>query len=376
MVACQLTQKCLILSLYIFINNWCCLFQIICPVLILTIIKVKKLNKISSPKMSKKSPKRIKNLVNGAKTSLEDNDDSSVETDDDVSLCKFGLNSFTDSSNDTSPFNSSLISGRACTPRSTGSNIWNKPRLNSTFCMASPPPKSQSVFSENIFLKPTFNKYQKLIKDDSESDLDESISCLNIGSPKKRTPMSKSIFSLRKFTPTPSFVTPTVAPLSRPRPVISPSKLSLNTSWVAGGYWGSDGNRENFNVNGSRSSSQSSGFESQTSSNQRYLLSQPPSREESIYSELEKMEPMKQFNLFSNTQNFSQVNAPVFPQMKYDNHVFIPQPRFNHGMQSSNVFIDNNNYSQQRNVPGHSLFKTPHVSGLIKLPQSNTFSSH
>lgn len=318
------------------------------------------------------TPNRMKNQTNRTVNSMIDEEDTLMDTDDDVSLSKFGLHNFSDSSNETvSPVNNSLSNGRSFTPRSNDS-LWMKPKLNSTFCVNSVLSKSPSSVSDTVFVKPTFNKYQKLTKDDSDSDLDESISSLCISSPKKTKKQTKSVFSLRKFTATPNFVAPT--PLNRSRPLISPSKLGHSTSWVAGGYWGSEGERHIFSVDGSRSSSQSSGFESQASSvNQRNVFSQPPSREESVCGEQDRsaamMERFQSCNMnnygnYQTPQNFSRINSPVFPQMQYNSHVLIPQPR----LAQQNVF------AQQQFVQS-SMFKSPGGSGLIRLPQVNSFAS-
>lgn len=322
-------------------------------------------------------PKRMKNLTSPPMHLTEDEEMSAMETDDDVSLCKYGLRDFSDSSRETiSSLNDSLINGRSFTIRSNDS-LWTKPKLNSTFCVNSVLSKSPSSVSDTVFIKPSFNKYQKLTKDDSDSDLDESISSLCIGSPKK-TRNNSSIFSLRKFTATPNFVAPT--PLNKSRPLISPSKLGHSTSWVAGGYWGTEGDRQIFNINGSRSSSQSSGFESQTSStNQRNVLSQPSSREESVCGELDRssmlMDRFQNCNMnsyngnYQAPQNFSRISSPVYPQMQYNNHVQIPQPRFAQQSLSQNVFTQQQQYVQ------NNMFKTPGGSGLIKLPQATSFAS-
>lgn len=319
------------------------------------------------------TPKRIKNLSNASVNSLIDDEDSVVmETDDDVSLSKFGLHNFSESTNETvSPLNSTMLNGRSFTPRTD--SVWTKPKHNNTtFCINTMINKSPSSVSDAVFVKPTFNKYQKLAKDDSDSELDESISSLCIGSPNKSKKKSNTVFSLRKFTASPNFVAPT--PLkTRSRPLISPSKLSHSTSWVAGGYWGSEGEHPMFSINGSRSSSQSSGFESQTSSmNQRNVFSQPPSREESVCGEpmvLDRFPKMSQVNSYRTQQSLSGMWSPVYPQMQYNSHVYIPQPSFTQQRSSESVF------SQQPQYVHNNLFKAPSGSGLIKLPQANSFNS-
>ncbi|KAI5641703.1 hypothetical protein NE865_06007 [Phthorimaea operculella] len=363
---------------------------------LLAVILAHKSKKTYSGKIKKftTSPNIMKNISNQSMKSQTD-EDLSMETDDDVSLSQYGLHNFSESSNDTSPLNNSLINGRSFTPRSENS-MWTKPKLNSTmnstFCVNSQ--KSPSSVSETVFSKPvfqqskeaSFHKYQKLNKDDSDSDLDESISSLCIGSPKKKPKKTDSIFALRKFTATPNFVAPT--PLTR-RPLISPSKLGHSTSWVAGGYWGNEGERQ-FN-DGSRSSSQSSGFESQASSvNRNHAASQPSSREESDCGDLDRNPLLDRFQncnmsncssfrgsqhqpIYSNYQGhgmqtpqcFSRISSPVFPQMQYNSHVQIPQPRFAQQC-VPNVF-------GQKQF-GHDPFKAPGGSGLIRLPQGN-FSS-
>ncbi|XP_047528036.1 transmembrane protein 201 [Vanessa atalanta] len=322
------------------------------------------------------TPKKLKNLANGSpKKFIDEEDNISLDTDDDVSLCKFGLNNFTESSNETtSPLNNSLINGRSFTPRSD--STWSKPKLNSTFSVNSVMSNSPNPLSDSVFIKPSFNKYQKNMKDDSDSDLDESISSLCISSPKKKSSKMNPVFALRKFNASPNFVAPT--PLNRARPLISPSKLGHGTSWVAGGYWGTEGERQIFNVNGSRSSSQSSGFESQASSmNQRNLFSHPPSREESICGEPEKstllLDRFQNCNMnhFNSHQppSFTPISTPVFPQLQYNSHVQIPQPRF-----AQQTFVSQNVFTQQHYVP-NSMFKAPGGSRLIKLPQDNSFTS-
>ncbi|CAH2073306.1 unnamed protein product, partial [Iphiclides podalirius] len=322
------------------------------------------------------TPKKVKNLANGRINSLIDEEDSlSLDTDDDVSLSKFGLHNFTDSSNETlSPLNKSLSNGRSFTPRTE--SVWGKPKLNSTFCVNPVMTKSPNSVSDSVFIKPSFNKYQNLAKSDSDSELDESISSLCIG-PKKGNAKSNPVFGLRKFNPTPCFAVPT--PLNGCRPLISPSKLGHSTSWVAGGYWGSEGERQIFNINGSRSSSQSSGFESQTSSvNQRNPFSQPPSREDSVCGEPDRTTAL--FDRFHNynpsncssqhASSFAPISSPVFPQMQYNRHVQIPRPRL-----AQQTFVSQNVFAQQQPFPPNGLFKTPGGSGLIKLPQDNIFAS-
>lgn len=341
----------------------------------LFVILVYKSIKTEAKKIEMKSPtspKRMKNLVNSSANTLIDDDDDTMhlDSDDDVSLSKFGLHNFSESSNENLGLNTSMMNGRTFTPRTD--SIWTKPKLNSTFCINSVISNSPSSVSDTIFVKPSFNKYQKLIKDDSDSELDESISSLCIGSPKKTKKTTNSVFSLRKFTATPSFIAPT--PMARSRPLISPSKLGHSTSWVAGGYWGSEGERQIFSVDGSRSSSQSSGFESQTSSvNQRNIFSQPPSREESICGEpmvLDRFPTMSSLNGFQSPQNFNRISSPVFPQMQYNSHVHIPQAQFaQQNTMSANMFVHHQQHAQS------SLFKTPGGSGLIKLPQVNSFST-
>ncbi|CAK1581528.1 unnamed protein product [Parnassius mnemosyne] len=321
------------------------------------------------------TPKKVKNLANGTMNSLSDDEDNlSLDTDDDVSLSKFGLHNFTDSSNETlRPLSNSLNNGRSFTPRTE--SVWGKPKLNSTFCVNSVIAKSPSSVSETVFRKPSFNKYQNLVKSDSDSELDESISTLSIG-PKNRNVTKNPVFGIRKFNATPSFITPT--PLGRTRPLISPSKLGHSTSWVAGGYWGSEGERQIFSINGSRSSSQSSGFESQTSSmNQRNLFSQPSSREDSICGEpdrnsllLDRFQNCSTSNYcFQNASNFTPISSPVFPQMQFNSHVQIPQPRL-----AQQTFVSQNVFTQPQPFTQNSMFKTPGGSGLIKLPQDNSFT--
>lgn len=315
-------------------------------------------------------PKRMKNLTSPPHV-FEDGDVSStLETDDDVSLSKFGLRDISSSSHETiQPLNNSFSNGRSFTPRNLDS-LWTKPKLNSTFCVNSVLSKSPILVPDSVFIKPAFKKYQKLIKEESDSDLDESIGSLCIGSPKKAK-SNGSVFALRKFTATPNFVAPT--PLNKARPLISPSKLGNSTSWVAGGYWGTEGDRQISNVNGSRSSSQSSGFESQASSmTQRNVLSQPPSREDSVCGEPDRSSMlmdrfqncnMNTFNGNQGPHNFSRISSPVFPQMQYNSHVQIPQPRFAQNAFAQQQYVQNN------------MFKTPGGSGIIRLPQATSCGS-
>ncbi|OWR52265.1 hypothetical protein KGM_209574 [Danaus plexippus plexippus] len=309
------------------------------------------------------TPKSGTKLLRGTKSINDEEDNISLDTDDDVSLSKFGLHNFTDSSNDTLNPLSGLISGRSFTPRSD--SLWSKPNINTAFTVNSALTNTPKSISDSVFMKPSFNKYQK-IKDESDSDLDESINSLCISSPKKKSRKINPVFALRKFTASPNFIIPT--PQNHSRPLISPSKLGHSTSWVAGGYWGNEGGQI-FNVNGSRSSSQSSGFESQASSmNQRNVFS-PPSREESVCGEPERTLLMDRFSNNTSTMNgfnypnpsFTPIATPVFPQMQYNSHVQIPQPRF-----AQQTFVSQNVFAQQ--FSPNSTFKAPSGSRLIKLP--------
>lgn len=114
------------------------------------------------------------------------------------------------------------------------------------------------------------------------SDLDDSISTLNLGNKSCKSRDKSFVFSTKKYDGRNVFM-PSPAPIVR-RPVLSPSMFTNGTqqSWVAGGYWGVDSPRPIYNLHDtSRSSSQSSGFESLTSG-YRAGGSFPPSRDESI----------------------------------------------------------------------------------------------
>ncbi|KOB79252.1 Uncharacterized protein OBRU01_00120 [Operophtera brumata] len=322
-----------------------------------------------------KSPiKKMKKLTNASMNGFLDNDETS-DTDDDVSLSKFGVHNLSESSNETaSPLNASILNGRCFSPKNN--SIWSKPKLNSTFCVGSVHSQSQSTIPDTVFAKPSFDSYRKLAKDDSDSDLDQSISCLSIGPTKSKKKKVNPVFLLRKFTATPSFR----APMPTSRPLLSPSKLGHTASWVAGGYWGSDGEevakQQNIvtTADASRSSSQSSGFESQTSSlNQRNLLSQPTSREPSIGVEpmvLDRFPNMSNLSSYITPNNFSRISSPVFPQMQFNNHVHIPRAQFSQPSVAASV------YSQQtqRLYNQGGMFNPPGGSGLIKLPPVNTLS--
>lgn len=369
------------------------------------------------PKKTKKLKHRvnkIKSSPNTSKNKFLDIDEMET-TDDDVSLSKFGVHNLTESSNEmpSSPLNGSLLNGRCFSPKND--SMWGKPKLNSTFCVSSMYSQSPSSVPETVFAKPSFEAYQKLAKDDSDSDLDQSISCLSIG-PTKAKKKVNPVFLLRKFTATPSFR----APMPTSRPLLSPSKLGHTASWVAGGYWGSDGEsmakQQNImtSTDASRSSSQSSGFESQTSSmNQRNLVSQPPSREPSVGIEpmvLDRFPNMSNLSSYGAPNNFSRISSPIFPQMQFNNHVHIPQAQFSqpsvppsvysqqtqsvyshqapsvysqcppsvYGQRPSSVYSQQTPsvYSQRTpSVYNHSgMFHAPRVTGLIKLPQVNTLS--
>lgn len=348
------------------------LFQLTCALTLVLVYRNMKKTSKSTPKFQHPI-RKMKKLTNPSMNGFLDNDDTS-DTDDDVSLSKFGVHNLSESSNETaSPLNASLLNGRCFSPKNN--SIWTKPKFNSTFCVSSMHSQSQSTVPDTVFAKPSFDSYRKLAKDDSDSDLDQSISCLSIGTTKPKKKVNP-VFLLRKFTATPSFR----APMPTSRPLLSPSKLGHTASWVAGGYWGSDGEevakQQNIvtNADASRSSSQSSGFESQTSSlNQRNLLSQPASREPSIGVEpmvLDRFPNMSNLSSYMTPNNFSRISSPVFPQMQFNNHVHIPRAQFSQSSVPPSV------YSQQtqRLYNQGGMFNPPGGSGLIKLPQVNTLS--
>lgn len=346
------------------------LLQITCALILLLVYRNIKRTTIKSTPRSQPPIKKMKNLTNASMNGYFDNDDTS-DTDDDVSLSKFGVHNLTESSNETSsPLNASLLNGRCFSPKNN--SVWSQPTHDSTFCVGSMHSQIPSSVPDTVFAKPSFDLYQKLSKDDSDSDLDQSISCLSIGptiAKKKVNP----VFLLRKFTGTPNFR----APMPTSRPLLSPSKLGHTASWVAGGYWGSEGEavakQQNIvTTDASRSSSQSSGFESQASSmNQRNVVSQPPSREPSIGVErmaLDRFPNMSNLSSYMTSNNFSRISSPVFPQMQFNNHVHIPQPQF--GQQSVPPSV----YGQQTQTLYHQggMFRSPGGSRLIKLPQAKS----
>lgn len=329
--------------------------------------------------------KRMKNLSMGSNGLVYNTTDSSTteETDDDVSLSKFGINNHSDSSN-----NNLNISNNSM-PR-VKSNLW-APQNDFARCTSSP----YLVTNNNVFPamhnstyinKPEFSVYQNTNTADSDSDLDEGINGLNLGSASQKNKKNVNIFSVKKFDKcvSPSFTSPMAAHLLQPRPLISPSKMSHGTSWVAGGYWGGDATRQMYPIHGmSRSSSQSSGFESQTSSlHQRNIFSMyPPSREDSVGSELDKIsvfsDPVVGLNRIYNDNKYERpsvfnnnMKSPIYPQMKYNSHISIPQSR-------SMWSPQNSSFSQYRgplsvhNI-GHE--QKPYESslpGLIRLPHIN-----
>lgn len=114
---------------------------------------------------------------------------------------------------------------------------------------------------------------------------------------------------------------------SRPKPVLTPPKLTnvTQSSWVAGGYWKPPYEfNDNFNSHTtlSRSSSQSSGFGSQSSSQNLNSIdlhnSLPNSRNTSICGEYDK------FSVFSEPPyHYNKNNTRIYNNLPQDQHLYI-----------------------------------------------------
>lgn len=344
------------------------MFQDICVVAVLILsAQMKDENHKEYIVENKTSPRGIRHLVTGkVDTLIDDEESSDMETDDNVSLSKYMNNS----SNDINAYNNTLPNGK---PFTYNDSIWTKPRLNPSFCVNSMTNKATSPFS-NIPAKPKFDCFVKNLNY-SNSDLDESINSLYIGSPKKVDNFKSNYLTAQNAPP--RYAISPLSSVSQRRPLISPSRLGHSTSWVAGGYWDADGNKSAFSADGSPTSSQSSGFDSwsQTSS-QRNLFSHPPSREESVCSEIDRTavpsEALRNCSLNNSFgqsfQNYRKVPL-IYPELRYDGHVHIPQPRYSYNSQSSNNSMFGYNNSQQFQYV--NTFKSPGGLGMNKFSRIN-----
>lgn len=142
------------------------------------------------------------------------------------------------------------------------------------------------------------------------------------------------------------------SPLLRPKPVLSPPKLQNVTqaSWVAGGYWKPNEYLNNFNgfSNLSRSSSQSSGFSSQASSQpfhcDNVFNSLPSSRTNSVCGEFDRYsvfsEPAYQYNKTSPTSSHFSAKSRFYPDLR-DQQIYICPKPMNVYVQKSDKLHEN-----------------------------------
>lgn len=262
-----------------------------------------------------KKTKTHKNSKNKLKN-LSTNKSSDISSEEDI----FSDNSDSDSSDSEFSISGSNYFDKntfKTSPKSINSFEFRKSPFYST--------STQYKYPLNLSSK-NFSNFSKLNKNDSE--LDKSISSLSIG--KSNKSCKTDPFVTRQYNCTSPGIFMPYPQFSKP--IISPSRLVHGTqqSWVAGGYWGAD-NFSNIHETGS-SSSQSSGFESLTSSMyRRNVNSFPPSRDESVSSECDRRtEDFPSGNSFnvSSLRNFMPHKSPVYPNMNGNESVFIPSVPF------------------------------------------------
>lgn len=154
--------------------------------------------------------------------------------------------------------------------------------------------EKRSLLDESVnSLDDTLNYKQNNVN--LESSINEKLNKLHLGT-YSRVMNSNELPSAFRISPN----------LTRPKPVLSPPKLHnvTQSSWLAGGYWKNPDYPSNFSSL-SRSSSQSSGFGSQASSQNLNLdvySSLPPSRNNSVCGEFDKFSVFSEPAYHSNTQ--------------------------------------------------------------------------
>lgn len=284
-------------------------------------------NESKKIKTQKNNKNKLKNL---SASKLSD-----VSSEDDI----FSDNSDSDSSDSEYSLSGSNYfdtNNYKTSPKSMNSFEFRKENAISPFYNSS---SSQYKSPFNLSSK-SFSNFSQMNKNDSE--LGKSISSLSIG--KSNKSCKTDPFVTRQYNCTSPGIFMPYPQFSKP--IISPSRLVHGTqqSWVAGGYWGTDNSLlSNMHETGS-SSSQSSGFESLTSSMyRRNVKSFPPSRGESVSSEcdrrIEDLPLGSSFNV-SSLRSFMPQKSPVFPSMNGNESVFIPSVPFdsNYNMMNSSAF--------------------------------------
>lgn len=311
----ELASKKLIISDCIY-NYEYFLLQLLLAVVLFLNSDFRKEKKSKSPKNSKNKLKHLSSngMSNGS------SDDDIFEDDSDSDSC------------------SSIGSTREQNYFSQ-TNFKSSP--SSLFSFDNSKENTRSPFSKNSqfnmtkdFLNKSYNFSE--INNRNEFELDKSIGSLSIGR-QNRNGNNDPFFMTRQYNCTSPNIF-MLSPNQFPKPILSPSRLTHGTqqSWVAGGYWGADSSQLLYNLHETgSSSSQSSGFESLTSSMyRRNVNSFPPSREESVSSECDKRN--ESFNTSSyhspksTTSHYSFMphKSPVYPSMKRNESIFIPSVPF------------------------------------------------
>lgn len=218
----------------------------------------------------------------------------------------------------------------------------------------------QSFYSDQFSLNDTFSSTSTLLNSEvlkpNEMELNSGLSNLHLSAFFRDKPLNNcempSAFHVNSMA-------------LRPKPVLSPPRLRnvTQSSWVAGGYWKSNEYLNNFSglTNLSRSSSQSSGFGSQSSGQphsnfydgNNVFNSLPSSKTNSVCGDFDKFsvlsEPAYQYNSNSNYKNNNNNNR-FYPVLRPDNQLHISPPynnRFTNSriINKSPVQIVNNNNS-------------------------------
>lgn len=261
----------------------------------------------------------IVNEDNSSTTFFVNNNDSTFRL---IGENSSSFGSFNNSSGSISPLSTSTYVENTVTYFKTPNDnlhvfgqraIFDNPLTPTRYKFKTPPPSLNGSFRGSLFDEPSVicnNQRKPLIDRELRDKLEKlHLNSFDRGGDKSNIYRKPGVFEMTGVK-------------QRPKPVLSPPKLSnvTQSSWVAGGYWKPSEYLEGFaSPPLSRSSSQSSGFGSQSSSQNNLngydaFGSLPSSRNTSVCGEIDKFSVLSE-PAYHTSRNSGSYN-PVYPVLR------------------------------------------------------------